>query len=75
MFDNDFDELVEEVARLTGFTCYETQPGSQLVFYGTSDKLNDFKELVGNILPTGTVAYTMDDGEQIMYSRFEEAWY
>ena len=75
MFDDDFDKLMEEVAALTGFVSYETQPGSQLVFYGTSDKLNEFKQMVGNVLPTGTAAYTMDDGETIMYSRFKEAWY
>lgn len=75
MFDDDFDALMERVARETGFVCYETQPGNQLVFYGTSDMLADFKSLVGNILPTGTVVYTMDDEEVIIFSRYKEAWY
>ena len=75
MFDNDFDALVEEVAKQTGFVCYETQPGSQLTFFGTSDKFNEFKTLVSNILPTGTIAYTMDDGESYMYSRYKDEWY
>ena len=75
MFDKDFDALLDEVAQTTGFVCYETQPGNQLVFYGTSDKLSEFKTKVGNVLPTGTIAYTIDDGETTMYSRFKEAWY
>ena len=75
MFDNDFDALMEEIARATGFVCYETQPGNQLVFYGTSDKLAEFKTMVGNVLPTGSVAYTIDDGETAIYSRYKEAWY
>lgn len=75
MFDKDFDVFMEEVKEQTGFACYETQPGNQLVFYGTSDKLAAFKELVGNRLPTGTVAYTMDDGESTLYSQFKEEWY
>lgn len=75
MFDNDFDALMEQVATQTGFVCYETQPGNQLVFYGTSDKLAEFKTLIGNTLPTGTAVYTMDDGETAFYSRYKEAWY
>lgn len=75
MFDKDFDALLEQVKQQTGFASYETQPGNQLVFYGTSDMLDTFKELVGNRLPTGTVAYTMDDGESTLYSQFKEAWY
>ena len=75
MYDDDFDALMERVARETGFVCYETQPGNQLVFYGTSDKLAEFKSLVKNILPTGTTAFTMDDGETTFYSRYKEAWY
>ncbi len=75
MFDKDFDKLKNEVEKATGFACYETSPGSQLTFFGTSDKLSEFKELVSNKLPTGTIVYTMDDGESTMYSQFKNAWY
>ena len=75
MYDDEFDALMERVEQQTGFVSYETQAGNQLIFYGTSDKLSEFKQMVGNILPTGTAAYTMDDGETVMYSRYKEEWY
>ena len=75
MWDNEFDALMAQVAEETGFVCYETQAGSQITFFGTSDKLAAFKTLVGDVLPTGTIAYTMDNGESCMYSHYKEAWY
>lgn len=72
---NKFDALKIEVESDTGFKCYEGTPGSQVVWYGTSDQLEAFETLVNGKISTGTIAFTMDDGEKYMYSAKTEMWY
>lgn len=70
-------ELKSRIEKETGFAFYENSfmTGSQYIFYGTSDKLNDFKELVDGKIPSGTVCYCMDTREMYIYSLYKEEWY
>lgn len=71
----NYDLLKVNAEEETGFKCYESQPGDQQTWFGTSDKFADFKTIVGSLLPTGTVVYLIDTGDTYMYSRFKNAWY
>lgn len=64
-----------KIEKETGFLCYEKQSTSQKVFFGTSDKLAEFKALAEPVVPTGTIAYCMDTGTQQMWSAFKKLWY
>ena len=70
-----FDALKLEVESDTGFRCYEGTPGSQVVWYGTSDQLDVFETMTTGKVNTGTIAFTMDDGGKYMYSAKTETWY
>lgn len=70
-----FDALKMDVESTTGFHCFESIPGAQPVFYGTSDEFDEFKEKVSGKIPTGSIAYTMDDNGKYMYSFTKDTWY
>lgn len=72
---SEFNGFKNRVEKATGFTCFETQPDDQTVWYGTSDKFDDFKEMVGEEFPTGTIAYLMDTSKKNMYSKTKKQWY
>lgn len=71
------DILRKQIEEETGFACYEnpSMSGAQFIFYGTSDKFDDFKTLAGNHFSTGTVASLMDNGKMYMYSAYKNQWY
>lgn len=71
----DFISLKAVAEKETGFRCYEGQPGDQQVWYGTSDRLTAFQNLVGSALPTGSVAFLMDTGVKKFYSKYKNTWY
>lgn len=70
-------ELRKQIAEETGFECYENEnmTSAQPIWYGTSDKFDDFKTLVGNLPSTGTVVDLMDTGVMYIYSQYKETWY
>lgn len=72
---DEFKDSKDEIEEDTGFVCYESMPGDQLVFYGTSDKLDEFKTAIGTNAPTGSIAMAMDTGKKYMYSALKDAWY
>lgn len=59
----------------TGFHAFENDRNSQMVFYGTSDKFDDFKMLVANKIPTGTMVILIDTGASGFYSAYTNQWY
>lgn len=69
--------LILQIEEETGFACYENpmMSGAQFIFYGTSDKFDDFKTLATGNVRTGTVASVMDSGEMYIYSAYSETWY
>lgn len=73
------NELLKQIEEETGFHSYEASINygvkGQLMFYGTSDKFNDFKTLAGNNFATGTIVYLLDTGDSYMYSKFKDTWY
>lgn len=78
----DFAKLRKKIEEETGFVTFEPQFGSfapqtseQMVWYGTSDKLADFKTLIADNVQTGTVAYCIDTKSYEMYSTFKKAWF
>lgn len=71
----DFITLQTQVETETGFKCYEGQPGDQQVWFGTSDKFDAFKALVAKKIPTGSVAYLVDNQTKKFYSKFKNTWY
>ena len=75
IYNEDMRNLKDEIEEATGFVCYETQPGDQAVWYGTSDQYNTFKEMLGDLFNTGTIAYLIDTGARYMYSKFKDTWY
>lgn len=72
---NTFDEFISVIENMTGFSLNPTNKADQLIFYGTSDKFEEFKEIAGRSFDTGTVAYLMDTKESKMYSNYKNAWY
>lgn len=68
-------DLKAQIEKETGFVSYESSVNNQLTFYGTSDKLAEFKALAADKFATGTIAYCLDDGSSTMYSQFKNAWY
>lgn len=75
-------ELLREVEKQTGFHTFQSegmiftpQTADQLVFYGTSDKLEDFKSMLQDYLPTGTMAYCIDNKTSTIWSDFKNRWY
>ena len=75
IYNSEMRQLKDEIEEATGFVCYETQPGDQAVWYGTSDKFSDFTEMLGDKFNTGTICYLMDTVTRYMYSRYKETWY
>lgn len=72
---DSFLALKKEVTTNTGFVCYENVPESQICWYGTSDKFDEFKELVEGYTQTGAIAVMIDTKKKYMYSLFKNAWY
>lgn len=70
----NFTKLKEQIEEETGFVCYEV-PSQQQTWFGTSDKLSDFKKLAEPYLNTGTIVYTMDNGTYQMWSKNKKVWY
>jgi len=75
MYNSEMREFKKQLEEDTGFVCYEVQPGDQTVFYGTSDKLADFIEAVGDRFNTGTIVYCVDTGATKIYSKYKDQWY
>lgn len=75
LYNEDLFNFKQEVEAATGFICYEVTPGDQACWYGTSDYISDFQEMMGEIFPTGTIAFCMDNGDKYMYSKFKNIWY
>ena len=75
MYNSEMREFKKQLEEDTGFVCYEVQPGDQTVFYGTSDKLVDFREAVGDRFNTGTIVYCVDTGTTKIYSKYKDQWY
>lgn len=71
------EELLLQIEAETGFTAFENayQGRPQYTFYGTSDKYADFKTLVADKAPNGSITYLMDTGESHMYSAYKNTWY
>lgn len=74
-YSDEMLKLKKRIEAETGFVCYEVQPGDQTIFYGTSDKLQEFKTLVADKFDTGTIVFTMDDCIKQMYSKYKNLWY
>lgn len=72
---DEFNDIKKTIEEDTGFVCYEAMPGDQIAWYGTSDYFDDFKTAIGANCPTGSIAYTMDDGKKYMYSALKNTWY
>lgn len=75
VYNSEMREFKDEVEAATGFVAYETQPGDQCVWYGTSDKYEDFVEMMADKFNTGTIAYLIDTGDRYMYSKYKDTWY
>ena len=75
IYNKDMLDFKKELEEETGFVCYEVQPGDQTTFFGTADKFEDFKEAIGQIFNTGTIAFLMDTGKRYMYSKYKDNWY
>jgi hypothetical protein len=71
----DLNDLKVKIENKTGFTAYESQAGEQLVFYGTSDKWDDFVKLAGDEFKTGTMGVLMDTNKSKLYSHWHKTWY
>lgn len=63
-----------EIEQKTGFVAYE-KPGAQTTWYGLSTKLDQFKLMVKDYIPTGTIAYCIDTKSYQMWSKFDTKWY
>lgn len=74
MDNYDFLDFVDEVASATGFKTYN-KAYEQVTFYGTSEKFEDFKEMVSGKLESGSIAILMDTSESHFYSRYTDEWY
>ena len=75
LYNEDLFNFKKRVEEETGFVCYEVTPGDQAVWYGISDNLDAFKELVANIFPTGMIVFCMDTGKRFMYYRKTNDWF
>lgn len=71
----DFAEKKIEIERKTGFVCYEDAAGHQNVWYGTSDKFDEFKTLVNNYINTGDMVMLIDTQVSKIYSKFKNMYY
>lgn len=72
---DEFNAVREKAEELTGFATPEPTNVAPQTWYGTSDKLAEFKAIVEDYIPTGTVAYCMDTGTYEMWSAFKKQWY
>lgn len=72
---DDFHDLMLDIEADTGFVCYETMPGDQKVWYGTSGKFDDFKTAAADALETGTIVFIIDTNKRYCYSSYTETWY
>lgn len=72
---DEFNQLRKQVEKATGFATPESNEMAPQTWYGTSDKLAEFKEMIEDYLPTGTVVYCMDTKAYEMWSAFKGAWY
>lgn len=75
IYNQDMREFKDQMEAETGFVCYETQPGDQAVWYGTSDKFDDFKDMIEDKFNTGTICYLIDTCKRYMYSKYTNVWY
>lgn len=75
IYNEDLLDFKKQVEDATGFTCYEVQLGDQSIWYGLSNDLADFKELLGDLYPTGTIAFCIDTGARHMYHRKTNTWF
>lgn len=75
IYNSDLLEFKKQLKEATGFVFYEVQPGDQTTFYGTSDKFEEFKELVGDRFNTGSLAYIIDTAKKYCYSQYKNQWY
>lgn len=76
--DLTYDEwiaLKRQIKNSTGFVNYENQAVDQPTWYGTSDKFDEFKSMIGTNVETGNIAYVMDTGKKYMYSEYKNDWY
>lgn len=71
----DYDSFKAGIENTLGFKAYEAQHRDQTVWYGTSDKYEEFKIAVKGHIKTGEVVFLMDVGEQHMYSAFKDKWF
>lgn len=71
------NDILKKIEEETGFYAFESSSGTrgQYVFYGTSDMYEQFKNIIGDVLPTGSIAYLIDIGESHIWSKFKKAWY
>ena len=75
LYNEDMFNFKQQVEEETGFACYEVTPGDQSVWYGLSSDFDDFKTMLENLFPTGTIAYLMDTGKRYMYHRKANTWF
>lgn len=75
MMTSELLALKETIEKETGFVCYEDSSNNQITFFGTSDKLADFKALAADKFKTATIVYCLDTGDSQMYSKYKNAWY
>lgn len=75
IYSDDLIKFKKDLEEETGFASYETMPGDQTTFFGTSSKFDDFKTAVADKFNTGTIAYLMDTSKKYMYSRYTNTWY
>ena len=71
----EFNELRKKVEEETGFATPESTEIAPQTWYGTSDKLADFKALVEDYIPTGTIAYCIDSKTYEIWSAYKQLWY
>lgn len=72
---NEFQKAKVIIEHETGFACYEDMPGQQHTWFGTSDKLDPFKEKAEPWLRTGDIVVLVDTGVSKMYSAFTKQLY
>lgn len=75
IYNEDLLNFKKQVEDATGFICYEVTPGDQSVWYGLSSDYYNFKEMLGDKFPTGTIAYCIDTGARNMYHRKSDTWF
>ena len=72
---DEFNKLRERVEKETGFATPEETGMAPQTWYGTSDMLAKFKEIMEPYIPTGTIVYCMDTNTYEKWSAFKKQWY